>query len=270
MKWIPNFFSDLGGSLAGRDFYGKALSYSAARCWRFMLTLLFIISLIHTIHYLEFIAKYHQKVVDLFEVNNYKAVFEEGVITNTPANPRFITFEGDTMIVWEWIREWSDADSLKELHPDISVYIGPKGIFRPGGPSPYYRGYPDDLTLTIDADYLRQLKMSYSWIVFLFLFVMLFIVSFFWSAVVILIFISPVLAIKFSKIGLKFGGIWKLGMFLVSYHLILLTVITLYNINIPYLWVYNFPLYIIIIVLLVRLKPEDLNPEMKAGDRFVR
>ncbi len=270
MKWMANFFSDVGGSLAGGDFYGKALSYSAARCWRYMLTLLFIISLIHTVHYLGFMAEYHQKVVDLFEYNNYEVVFEEGVITNTPANPRFITFEGDTMVVWEWIREMSDADSLKELHPDINVYIGPKGIVRLGGPSPYYREYPHDLTLTIDADYVRTLKTSYSWIVFLFLFVMLFIVSLFWTAAVILIFIAPVLAIKFSKVGLKFGGIWKLGMFLVSYHLILITIFTLYNIRIPYLWVYNFPLYIFIIALLVKIRPEDLNPETKTGDRFVR
>lgn len=140
----------------------------------------------------------------------------------------------------------------------------------PGGSYPDKREYPHDLTLTIDSDYLRELKTSYSWIVILFLFVMLFVVSLFWSAVVIMIFIAPVLAIKFSKIGLKFGGIWKLGMFLVSYHLILLTIITLYNIRIPYLWVYNFPLYILIVALLVRLKPEDLNPEMKTGDRFVR
>lgn len=269
MKWIAIFFSDIGGSLAGGDFYGKALSYSAAHCWRFMLTLLFIISLIHTIHYTGFVAKYHQKVVDLFEDNNYKVIFEDGVLANTPANPTFIPFEGDTMIVWEWIRDWSDADSLKELHPDINIYIGPRAIFMPGGSSPDKREYPHDLTLTIDSNYLRELKTSYSWIVILFLFVMLFVVSLFWSAVVIMIFIAPVLAIKFSKIGLKFGRIWKLGMFLVSYHLILLTIITLYNIRIPYLWVYNFPLYIFIVALLVRLKPEDLNPEMKTGDRFV-
>ena len=270
MKWIVNLFSDLGGSLVGGDFYGKALSYSASRCWRFMLTLLFIISLIHAVHYTGFIAKYHQKVVDLFGDNNYRVVFEEGVITNTPANPKFIPFEGDTMVVWEWIRGWSDADSLKELHPDINVYIGPEGIFRLGGHSPYYREYPHDLTLTIDADYLRELKTSYSWIVVLFLFVMLFVVSLFWSAAVILIFIAPVLAIKFSRIGLKFGGIWKLGMFLVSYHLILLTIVTLYNINVPYLWVYNFPLYILVIALLVRIRPEDLNPERKIGERSVQ
>ncbi len=270
MNWITNFFSDIGGSLAGRDFYAKALSYSAARCWRFMLTLLFIISLIHTIHQLGFIAKYHQKVVDLFEDNNYTVVFDEGVITNTPADPRFISFDGDTMIIWEWIREWSDADSLKEQYPHVNVFIGPRGVYGLGGYSPYYREYPHDFTFTVDSGYLRELKTSYSWIVFLSLFVMLFVVSLFWSAVVILIFIAPVLAIKFSKIGLKFGGIWKLGMFLVSYHLILLTIITLYNIRIPYLWVYNFPLYILIVALLVRLKPEDLNPEMKTGDRFVR
>ncbi len=270
MNWIANFFSDLGGSLAGGDFYGKALSYSAARCWSFMLTLLFIISLIHTIHYTGFIAKYHQKVVDLFEDNNYTIVFDEGVITNTPADPRFISFEGDTMVIWEWIREWSDADSLKEQYPDVSVFIGPRGVYGLGGYSPYYREYPRDLTLTVDSGYLRELKTSYSWLVFLSLFVMLFVVSLFWSAVVILIFIAPAMAIKFSKIGLRFSGIWKLGLFLVSYHLILLTIITLYNITIPYLWVYNFPLYILIIALLVRIKPEDLKPEIKTGDRLVR
>ncbi len=270
MKWIANFFSDLGGSLVGGDFYGKAISYSASRCWRFLLTFLFIISLIHAIHYAGFISGYHQKVVDLFEDNNYRVVFEEGVITNTPANPRFIPFEGDTMVVWEWIRGWSDADSLKELHPDINVYIGPRGVFRHGGYSPYYREYPQDLTLTIDSDYLMGLKKSYGWVVFLFLSLILFIVSIFWSAIVILIFIAPVMAIKFSRIGLKFSGIWKLGMFLVSYHLILLTIITLYNVKIPYLWVYNFPLYILVIALLVRIKPEDLSPEIKTGNRFVR
>lgn len=270
MKWIASFFRDLGGSLVGVDFYGKAISYSASRCWRFLLTLLFIISLIHAIHYAGFVAEYHQKVVDLFADNDYRVVFEEGVITNTPANPKFIYFEGHTMVVWEWIRGWSDADSLKELHPDINVYIGPEGVFSLGGYSPYYREYPQDLTLTIDSDYLMGLKKSYGWVVFLFLFLILFVVSIFWSAIVVLIFIAPVLAIKFSRIGLRFGGIWRLGMFLVSYHLILLTIITLYNIKIPYLWIYNFPLYIIVIALLVRIRPEDLNSEIRKEERSGR
>jgi hypothetical protein len=270
MKWIANFFSDLGGSLVGMDFYGKAVSYPASRCWRFLLTLLFIISLIHVIHYAGFIADYHQKIVDLFGDNNYKVVFEEGVITNTPANPKFIPFESDTMVVWEWIRGWSDADSLKELHPDINLYIGPEGVFGFVGHSPYYGEYPQDLTLTVDHDYLAGLKRSYGWVVVLFLFLFLFIVSIIWSAVVILIFIAPVLAIKFFRIGLKFGGIWKLGMFLVSYHLVLLTIITLINVKIPYLWVYNFPLYILVIGLLVRIAPEDLNLKSKTGERAIR
>ena len=77
MKWIVNFFSDLGGSLIGMDFYGRAVSYPPSKCWRFLLTLLFMISLLHVIHYAGIIADYHQKAVELFGDNNYKVVFEK-------------------------------------------------------------------------------------------------------------------------------------------------------------------------------------------------
>jgi hypothetical protein len=47
---------------------------------------------------------------------------------------------------------------------------------------------------------------------------------------------------------------------LTSYHLILLTLVTLLEIDIPYMWVYNFPLYILAILFLVNITSEDLKP----------
>jgi hypothetical protein len=260
MNFLLHFFSDLGGSLIGGGFYRRAVSYSAGRGWRFLLTLLFIVAAIHAVHYVGILSGYYDRFVDLFETNDFSVVFDNGVIANMPAEPKFIPFEGDTMIVWEWLREWSDVDSLHELHPDISIYVGPKGVFKAGGATPYERHYPGDLTVTIDAGYLKDIKTGYSWLVYLFSFVLIYLLSFLWAMAVMLVFIIPILALKFSRIGMKFNVLWKLGLFLTSYHLILLTLVTLLEIDIPYMWVYNFPLYILAILFLVNITSEDLKP----------
>jgi hypothetical protein len=264
MKSVLYFFSDLGGSLVGGGFYRRALDYSTGRGWRFLLTLLFIVAAIHTIYYMGILSGYYDRFVDLFESNDFSVVFDNGVIANMPADPKFIPYEGDTIVVWEWLREWSDVDSLHELHPDISIYVGPRGVFSAGGAAPYRRLFPGDLTVTIDAAYLRNLKTGYSWLVYLFSFILIYAVGIVWALVVMLIFIIPILALKFSRIGMRFGDLWKLGLFLTSYHFVLLTLVTILNIDIPYIWIYNFPLYILIILLLVNIAPEDLKPQKQA------
>lgn len=261
MKFIVHFFDDLGGSLVGGGFYRRALTYSSGRGWRFLLTLLFIVAVIHTVYYMGILSGYYDGFVGLFDSNDYKVVFDHGVIANMPAEPKFIPYEGDTLVVWEWLREWSDVDSLHELHPDISIYVGPRGVFRVGGAAPYQRTFPADLTVTIDAQYLKNLKTGYSWLVYLFSFIIIYVVGLIWAMVVISVFIIPILGLKFSRLGMKFGVLWKLGLFLTSYHFILLTLVTLLRIDIPYMWIYNFPLYILVILLLVNVSPEDLKPQ---------
>lgn len=259
-----HFFNDLGGSLVGGGFYRRAVSYSTARGWRFMLTLLVIVAAILTVYYVGILSGYYDRLVGLFETNDFRVIFDKGAIANLPAEPKFIPFEGDTLVVWEWLRGWSDVDSLHELHPDISIYVGPRSVFRAGGTTPYQRPFPRDLTVTIDAEYLKDVKTGYSWLVYLFSFIMIYLLATIWSLVVMLVFIIPILALKFSRIGMKFGILWKLALFLTSYHFIILTLITLLKIDIPYMWVYNFPLYILIILSLVNIGPEDLKPQKQA------
>ena len=97
MKWIVDFFNDLGGSLMGGGFYSKALAYSPGRAWRFLLIFLFLISLVWTIHIYGMFSYQYQKVVNFAEDNEFEIVFENGVISNMPASLKLIPFEGETL-----------------------------------------------------------------------------------------------------------------------------------------------------------------------------
>jgi len=259
MKWILDFFNDLGGSLIGGRFYAAAVNYSTGRCWRFLLIFLFIASLIMTFHLINMLSFQYGKVVDLFETNGYKVVFDNGVIANMPSKLKLIAFEGDTLAVWEWIGQWSDTDSLRQAYPNVSLFVGPKGVFSYGGVAPRSMMYPRGLAMTIDAEYLKNMKTGYSWIVWLAAFVIIYIVSIPWAALAIMVFIIPFLAIKFSKTGMRFGVMWRLGMFLASFHFIYFMIVMLLNIDIPYGWILNFPIYIFVVALLVKIEPDMIN-----------
>lgn len=259
MKWITNFFNDLGGSLIGGRFYSTAVGYPTGRAWKFLLIFLFIVSLILTFHLMGLLSIQYEKAVVFLDANDYEVVFDNGVIANMPTNLKLVSFEGDTMAVWEWIRTWSDADSLKEIYPNISLFIGPSSVFSYSGVSPRSTKYPQGLTMTLNSEYLKNLKQGYSWIVSLVSFVIIYLLSIPWAFAAILIFIIPFLAIKFSKIGLKFGDMLRLGMYMVTFHFLYFLVTLVLNIEIPYGWALNFPLYIFIVILLVRINADDLE-----------
>ncbi|MEE9553393.1 MAG: hypothetical protein V3W18_03760 [candidate division Zixibacteria bacterium] len=264
MRWITDFFGDLGGSLMGGGFYTRALSYSPGRCWRFLLMFLFLMSLVLTIHIYGIFSNQYQKIVNFAEENDYEVVFENGVISNMPASLKMMEFEGDTLAVWQWIQDWSDTDSLRQLYPNVVVYVGPNGVFRYGGAAPRSMMYPEGYTGVIDSEYLKNLRTGYSWIFFLVVFVVLYLISIPWAAIAILVFVVPVMTIKFSKIGLKFGLIWKLGMFMVSLHFLYFTITTILSIDIPYGWIFNFPLYIFVVAFLVKIDPDHMDDLRKS------
>lgn len=266
MKLIVAFFDDLGGSIIGRGFYVKALSYSHGRAWRFLLTFLFLISLVWTIHIYGMASFQYRKIVNFAEENEFEVVFESGVVSNMPASLKLIPFEEETLAVWQWIQEWSTIDSLHQLHPNVRIYIGPKGVFRYGGAVPRSMMYPEGYTGVIDAGNLKNLKTGYSWIFFMAVLLISFLISIPWASMAILVFIVPVMTIKFSKIGMKFGMIWKLGLFMVSFHFLYFTVTTILSIDIPYGWIFNFPLYIFVVAFLVNIDPDCLDSLRKPSD----
>ena len=249
----------------GGGFYAGVLSYSVARCLRYLFIFLFIIAFVMTIYFFRIASNFYDKGVKLFESNDYKVVFDKGVIANMPANLKLIPFEGDTMAVWEWIVKRSDADSLRQLYPNISLFVGPRGIFTYRGTSPQAMSYPADFTATVDAEYLRNFKQGYSWIAFLAMLVLLFLIFIPWSALAILIFIIPILSIKFARIGMKFGLMWKLGMFLVCFHFLYFVITMVADINIPYAWVLNFPIYIFAVTFLVKIDKDYLEKLKRSG-----
>jgi hypothetical protein len=259
MKWIVDFFNDLGGSVIGGNFYSRVPGYSPARCWRHLLIFLIFFSLVMTIFLMRVGGEFYDKGVEFFRVNDYEVIFENGVISNMPNKLKPISVEEDTIAVWQWIQDWPVVDSLRREHPTISIYIGPGGIYSFEGISPRFTEYPEELSVTVNAEYLENLKQGYSWIVFLALIAIIWIVSVPWAIVAIFVFIVPVLALRFSKIGLKFGHMWKLGMFLVGFHFIYFAVIMVLHIDIPYAWIFNFPLYILVIMLLVRIDADTLE-----------
>jgi hypothetical protein len=253
MKWISSFFNDLGGSVIGGSFYSRVLSYSPARCWRHLLIFLFFFSLVMTIFLMRVGGELYDRGVNFLRVNNYEVVFENGVISNMPNKLKLISVEDDTMAVWQWIQEWSVVDSLRREHPDISIYIGPEGIFSYTGVSPRATLYPEDLTVTVNAEYFENLRQGYTWLAFLAIFAVIWILSVPWAVIAIFIFIVPILALKFSRMGMRFGQIWKLGLFLVSFHFIYFAIVTILHVNIPYAWIFNFPIYILVVTMLVRI-----------------
>lgn len=259
MKWLIDFFNDLGGSVIGRGFYGKAVSYRASRAWRFLLIFLFLIALVMSIHFFGLLSFQYNRVVKFLEVNNYKVEFDNGAVGNMPANLKLISYREDTLAVWQWIQQQSDADSLKKEHPSIVIFVGPKGVYTYMDNVSRFTAYPEGLTATIDSEYLKNFKRGYSWIAFVAMLILIYLISIPWAALAILIFIVPFLAVKFSKAGMKFGVMWRLGMFMVSFHFLYFVIITILDIKIPYAVLFNFPLYIFVVALLVQIDPDQLE-----------
>jgi len=165
----------------------------------------------------------------------------------------------DTIAVWQWIGNWSDADSLRKVYPNIDLFVGPKAVFTYNQSMPRSTAYPASLTMTVDAQYLKDKQQGYAWLVFAGIFLISFLLSFPWAAVAIMLFIIPILVLKFSKMGMKFGMMWRLGMYLVSFHLLYVVIATMLRLNIPYGWIWNFPLYILVVAFLVKIDPERLE-----------
>jgi len=265
MKWLKDFLNDLGGSLAGGGFYAGALSYPLGRCWRYLLLFLLIISLVMTFYFMKVGSEFFDKGILLFESGNYKVVFDKGIITNLPAELKIIQFEKDTMAVWDGAKDQPIADSLHRINPGVSLFVGPKGVFTFGAGTPQAIAYPPGYTASVDAEYLKSLKSGYYWIVFLVLLIIMFLIFIPWSAIAIIIFIIPILTIKFSRLGMKFGMMWKLGMFLVTFHFIYMTITMLSGADIPYGWVINFPIYILAVIFLVKIEKRDLEGPVQTG-----
>ena len=259
MRWIADFFNDLGGSIIGRGFYSKALGYTNGRAWRFLLLFLFLISIVLTFYVYGLVSNQYQKMVDFAEANDYKVVFENGVVSNMPARLKLIEFKGDTLAVWQWIQDWPAVDSLRQLHPEVKLFFGPRGMFSYAGGVSRLMMYPETYSGVVDADYLRNMKTGYSWIFFLVILLVFYLLLIPWAFFAILIFIVPFMYAKFSKAGMKFQTIFKLGMFLVSLHFLFFTITTILSIDIPYGWIINFPLYIFVVAILVKIDPDDLD-----------
>jgi len=212
-----------------------------------------------TIFAYRLISEQYEKIVNFAQDNDYAVVVQNGVVSNMPARLKLLPFEGDTLAVWQWIQGWSDVDSLRAEHPGVGFFIGPKAIYGYSGGAPRSWKYPESFTATVDVDYLRNTRTGYSWIIFLVLLIAIYLISIPWAAAAILIFIAPFMFIKFSKAGMKFAAIWKLGMFMVSLHFLYFTIITVLRINIPYAWIFNFPLYVFVVAILVKIDPDDLE-----------
>lgn len=254
MKWLNDFFSDLGGSLAGRGFYGKALTYPASRAWLFVVILLFIVSAIDTFYYDTLLNRHYDALVEFFQSGGYDVKFEKGVITNLPAESRFDVFAHDTLVIWAGLSGSSVADSIRQSHPAIRQFFGPQTAVLYSDHTPQVQKYPPNLNMNLNAETLRKLKSSFGWLAMLISFLLIAAFVFAWSFFLIFVLIVPMLSLKLSKLGIKYADRWKLGMFLLSYHSVLATLALLFRVDIPYMWIYNLPLYVFVVVFLVRIE----------------
>ena len=228
--------SDLWGSLKAGEYYHDILTRPNKQGWSYIIVLLLVAALVLAIvtgikvngalSRLEEFYLFHNKVVE----------FVNGEIINMPVNHKSLTFDN---VAIEVDRAYTDIGSLPDdltQTSGMTLYIGSKSCFIISDRFPREIPYPATYTQKLDTTYIGDLKSKIVMTSYIAGFIFWFIVKFIESLFYIAVIIAPILLFKFRRMGLTYGEGFKIGLYLSTYLILLSTI--LMALGITYLWIH--------------------------------
>ena len=233
-------FADLGGSLTAGKFYHDILSRPAKKGWTLYLTLVISVAAILAIYWGVRLNSYAGEVVAFFTELDRPIEFSNGEIINMPQSHKEFYFKDLTIHVDSKYKSESDVNEDTAGVSLPAVFIGPNTAFLFTTDYPQAINYPLSFTDTIDLSYIKKAKKTAVISSIIGGFIAWILIKFIESMVYILIIIAPILLFKFRRMGLTYGEAFKVGLFLISYQIIISTILMLFGL--AYFWL---PLLII-------------------------
>ena len=229
-------FNDLWGSITAGEFYHDILLRPAKKGWALYVFLIAICALALTLYWGIQINSVADDAEAFFAGIDRSVKFENGEIINMPASHKEYEFKGYYIHVdRKYVDEQIVMNDLLQLE-SAALFIGPKAAFIIRQGTIQAIDYPSDFTQTIDLDYVRRVKSMLVVGAFIGGFIIWLVVKFIESMLYILIIIAPILLFKFRRMGLTYGEGIRAAMYLVTFQIIISTLLLL--LSIAHIWIH--------------------------------
>ena len=183
------------------------------------------------------------RVDDVVEIDD-----DDGTYIYINTNPKFVFYDADEME--PYLYEYTSAllmDSEKMIMKTIGGQM--------------QELYFSNLGMDVDKnDLLRLLPMVYVGFAFVMLFMYIWITALFFFGVLFIALIGMIVA-SAMKYQLTFGQLYLLGIYSRTLPLIIKAIVRFLPFNIPYFWVINFGLSVLILFLTIRKMKEEKPPQ---------
>jgi hypothetical protein len=233
---MMSILSDFAGSLQAGPFYRDILARPTKKGWTYLIVLLLFAALILAISSGIKISGIFTKLETFYLSHNKVVEFVNGEIVNMPVTHKTLTYEDLTI---EVDRAYTGVDSLPQAITEqagTTLLIGPKSCFIVTERLPREIPYPATYTHKIDAAYIGDLKSKIVIASYIAGYVFWFIVKLIESLLYISLIIAPILLFKFRRVGLTYGEGFKVGLYLITYQLVLSTILMV--LGITYIWIH--------------------------------
>jgi hypothetical protein len=220
-----SIISDFWGSIRAGDFYHDILVRPVKKAWLYFIVLIIISAIILALYSGFNISGLLAELEDFYLSHNKVVEFVNGEIVNMPHSHKSLRY--DNLII-EVDRSYIGTDSLPaDSWPGDSsaLFIGPKSCFLIRTSIVREIPYPATFTQKLDSAYLDSLKTKITIASFLGGFIGWLIIKFIEGMLYIALIIAPILLFKFRRMGLTYTEGFKTGLYLITYQIVLSTLL---------------------------------------------
>ncbi len=242
-----SIFTDLRGSITAGKFYHDILTRPSKSGWKLYIFLVILAALILSVYWGINVNSYAQDIILFYQGIGEEVVFENGKIANMPLSHKEFKFNDITIHA---DRKYTEIDSLAEDLAETTqpaIFIGPEAAYIVTRDNPTEIPYPADFSETVNLEYLQKTKTMVVVTAFVGGFIVWLLIKFIESMLYILLIIAPILLFKFRRLGLTYGEGIKISLYLVTYQIIISTILML--LGIAFIWVHL--LFIILYIFVI-------------------
>lgn len=229
-------FTDFWGSITVGKYYYNVLTYPAKNGWRLYIFLIILMAVALSVYWGIKINTVTNEVIAFYLDINREVVFENGEIANMPYTHKEFHFKELTIHVDRKYTGLSNLiDDFNEDNLPV-LFVGPRAAYIATKGEPKEINYPPTFSNTINREYLKQAKTVVVLSAFIGGFIVWLLIKFFESMAYVLLIIAPILLFKFRRMGLTYNEGVKVGLYLVSFQIVISSVLLLAGL--AYIWIH--------------------------------
>ncbi len=256
---------DLFRAVTTVKYYHNILKRPLKRAWAHFILLITVIAFFTAIFGAVKIVSLYNEALAFFAENVNSVEFINGEIVTMPVLPEKLQFKN-------WVihvdKVYLDKESaLKDLDPDRppTIFIGPGMLVIAADYRPFAINYPDSYSDVHNVESLKRFKIYIIILSFLAGLLGMFIYKLITGLLYIFLIITPITLFKFRRMGLAYKGGLKAGFYLVSFQLIISTILLLTGVHIPWSFLLYILFYIVYIGAFVNIDVSSNLRRIKAG-----